>query len=173
MSYFNILHTFIGFIGLIILAVPFSENYKDIKYKYIFYGILSQIILAAILLKLPFVISFFEVLGNGVTILQNATVQGASFVFGYPPAEAMAAGCRVIASDSAAHNEIIPNANLLPVGELRAWVDAIERIHTDWKRNLGEPRKPNLKLIEHVREILSPEAHGIALSNAYDLLFEE
>ena len=49
--------------------------------------------------------------------------------FGYPPAEAMAAGCRVIASDSAAHNEIIPNANLLPVGELRAWVDAIERIH--------------------------------------------
>ena len=85
----------------------------------------------------------------------------------------MAAGCRVIASDSAAHNEIIPNANLLPVGELRAWVDAIERIHTDWKRNLGEPRKPNLKLIEHVREILSPEAHGIALSNAYDLLFEE
>ena len=85
MSYFNILHTIIGFIGLIILAVPFSENYKDIKYKYIFYGILSQIILAAILLKLPFVISFFEVLGNGVTILQNATVEGASFVFGYPP----------------------------------------------------------------------------------------
>jgi glycosyltransferase involved in cell wall biosynthesis len=93
--------------------------------------------------------------------------------FGYPPAEAMAAGCRVIASDSAAHNEIIPKTNLLPADELRAWVDAIERVHTDWKRNLGETRKPNLNLIEHVREILSPEAHGIALSNAYDLLFEE
>jgi CNT family concentrative nucleoside transporter len=43
--------------------------------------------LAAILLKLPFVINFFELLGNGVTILQNATVEGASFVFGYPPSD--------------------------------------------------------------------------------------
>ncbi len=93
--------------------------------------------------------------------------------FGYPPAEAMAAGCRVIASDSAAHNEIIPKNYLLPVDELRAWVDAVERVHSDWKRNVGEPRKPNLNLIEHVRNILSPQAHGISLSNAYDLLFEE
>ena len=93
--------------------------------------------------------------------------------FGYPPAEAMAAGCRVIASDSAAHNEIIPKNHLLPVDELRAWVDAVERVHSDWKRNLGEPRKPNVNLIEHVRNILSPNAHGIALSSAYDLLFEE
>ena len=93
--------------------------------------------------------------------------------FGYPPAEAMAAGCRVLASDSAAHNEIIPKNHLLPVDELRAWVDAVERVHADWKMNGGEPRKPNLNLINHVRNMLSPEAHGIALSNAYDLLFEE
>ena len=85
----------------------------------------------------------------------------------------MAAGCRVLASDSAAHNEIIPKNHLLPVDELRAWVDAVERVHADWKRNGGEPRKPNLNLINHVRNMLSPEAHGIALSNAYDLLFEE
>lgn len=93
--------------------------------------------------------------------------------FGYPPAEAMAAGCPVIASDSAAHNEIIPKNSLLPIDELRAWVDAFERIHTDWKKNVGEPRHHNLNLIEHVRSILSPQAHGISLSNAYDLLFEE
>ena len=30
---------------------------------------------------------FFELLGNGVTILQNATVEGASFVFGFPPSD--------------------------------------------------------------------------------------
>ena len=87
MSAFNFIHTIIGFIGLILLAVPFSNNYKIINYRYIFYGILSQLILAAILLKVPFIISFFELLGNGVTILQNATVEGASFVFGYPPSD--------------------------------------------------------------------------------------
>ena len=87
MSTLNILHIITGFIGLILLAVPFSNNYKIINYRYIFYGILSQLILAAILLKVPFIIGFFELLGNGVTILQNATVEGASFVFGYPPSD--------------------------------------------------------------------------------------
>jgi CNT family concentrative nucleoside transporter len=83
----NYLQIFIGFIGLVALAIPFSENYRNINYKYIVYGIVSQLILAAILLKVPFIINFFEVLGNGVTILQNATVEGASFVFGYPPSD--------------------------------------------------------------------------------------
>ena len=83
----NYLQIFIGFIGLVTLAIPFSENYRNINYKYIVYGIVSQLILAAILLKVPFIINFFEVLGNGVTILQNATVEGASFVFGYPPSD--------------------------------------------------------------------------------------
>ena len=77
-----ILHIITGFIGLILIAIPFSDNKQIINYKYIFYGILSQLILAAILLKLPFIINFFELLGNGVTILQNATSEGASFVFG-------------------------------------------------------------------------------------------
>ena len=83
----NILHILVGFIGLILIAIPFSNNYKIINYRYIFYGILSQVVLAAVLLKAPLVISFFEVLGKGVTILQNATIEGASFVFGYPPSE--------------------------------------------------------------------------------------
>lgn len=87
MSYFNFFHILIGFVGLILLAFPFSVNYRNIKYKYIFYGVGSQLILAAVLLKLPFVISFFEFLGNGVTVLQNATIEGASFVFGFPPSD--------------------------------------------------------------------------------------
>lgn len=69
------------------LAIPFSNNRKIINFKYIFYGIVSQLFLAAILLKVPLVINFFELMGNGVTILQNATSEGASFVFGYPPSD--------------------------------------------------------------------------------------
>ncbi len=82
-----ILQIFIGFIGLVALAIPFSDNFKTINYRYVLYGILAQIILAVILLKLPFVVSFFKILGNGVVILQQATQEGANFVFGYPPTD--------------------------------------------------------------------------------------
>ena len=82
-----ILHIIIVLIGLILLEIPISNNRKIINFKYIFYGIVSQLFLAAILLKVPLVINFFELMGNGVTILQNATSEGASFVFGYPTSD--------------------------------------------------------------------------------------
>ena len=84
MNTFEILQIIIGFIGLILIAIPFSENYKIINIKYIFYGIIAQIFLGLILLKVPFVISVFEILGQGVTVLQQATIEGSNFVFGYP-----------------------------------------------------------------------------------------
>ena len=82
MSASYILQIFIGFIGLIALAIPFSNNAKIINYKYILYGVLAQIILAAFLLKIPLVVSAFEILDDGVTVLQLATKEGAGFVFG-------------------------------------------------------------------------------------------
>ena len=87
MDIFNVLQIIIGFIGLILIAVPFSDNYKIINFKFIAYGILAQIVLAIVLLKIPFIISVFEVMGNGVVVLQEATVEGASFVFGYAPTD--------------------------------------------------------------------------------------
>ena len=87
MDIVSITQIIIGFIGLIVIALPFSENLNIINYKYIIYGILSQVILAAILLKIPIVISAFQLLGNGVIVLQEATMEGASFVFGYPPSD--------------------------------------------------------------------------------------
>ena len=35
----NYLQVLIGFIGLVALAIPFSDNYKQINYKYVLYGI--------------------------------------------------------------------------------------------------------------------------------------
>ena len=87
MDIFNVLQIIIGFIGLILIAVPFSDNYKIINFKFIAYGILAQIVLAVVLLKIPFIISVFEVMGNGVVVLQEATIEGASFVFGYAPSD--------------------------------------------------------------------------------------
>jgi len=83
MDIMTILQIIVGFIGLVAIAIPFSDNFKIINYKYILYGILSQIVLAVILLKIPFVINAFEILGDGVKVLQKATVEGSIFVFGY------------------------------------------------------------------------------------------
>ena len=55
----TVIQIIIGFVGLIIIAMPFSDNYKIINYKYVGYGILSQIILAAILLKVPLFLWLF------------------------------------------------------------------------------------------------------------------
>ena len=87
MIIFEVIQIIVGFVGLIALAVPLSDNFKIINYRYIVFGILAQIILAIILLKVPFIINFFEILGYGVVVLQEATIEGSNFVFGYPPSD--------------------------------------------------------------------------------------
>mgnify|MGYP001326484444 FL=1 len=87
MDIYFLIQILVGFVGLIAIAFPFSENYKIINYKYVIYGVLSQILLAIVLLKIPFIINFFELLGSAVEVLQEATIEGANFVFGYPPSE--------------------------------------------------------------------------------------
>jgi CNT family concentrative nucleoside transporter len=83
MTILNILQIGVGFLGLIAIAIPFSDNYKIINFKYIAYGILAQIVLGLILIKLPLVTTAFEYLAEGVTVLQEGTQKGAQFLFGY------------------------------------------------------------------------------------------
>ena len=93
--------------------------------------------------------------------------------FGYPPAEAMAAGCPVLAADKSAHNEIIPTRCLLPSNEIRAWCDAIESIHSEWVRAGRVERIPDDELIEYVKKNLSPKAQGKNLAAAYNLAMDK
>ena len=86
--------------------------------------------------------------------------------FGYPPFEAMASGCPVLAADFPAHNEVIPDRCLLD-SDVSSWVDAIAEAHSNWKARGGEPRSPDQSLIDHIRNELSPQAQGAALSRAY------
>ena len=83
MTITSILQILIGFIGLVCIAIPFSQNRSSINYRYIFVAIVFQIILAFALLKIPFIVQIFAYLSDGVSSLQAATQEGAEFVFGY------------------------------------------------------------------------------------------
>ena len=73
----------IGFFALLFLGAIFSENIKAIKLKYVVSGVLIQLILALLLLRVDIVGSFFEYLSDGVMVLKAANDYGTQFVFGY------------------------------------------------------------------------------------------
>ena len=83
MTIYSILQIIIGFIGMVCIAIPFSQNRSSINYRHIVAAIFLQIILAFALLKIPFIVQIFAYLSEGVTALQSATQEGAEFVFGY------------------------------------------------------------------------------------------
>ena len=83
MTIYSILQILIGFIGMVCIAIPFSQNRSSINYRHIVAAIFLQIILAFALLKIPFIVQIFAYLSEGVTALQSATQEGAEFVFGY------------------------------------------------------------------------------------------
>ena len=73
----------IGFFSLLFLGAMFSENIKAIKLKYVVSGVLIQLILALLLLRVDLASSFFEYLSDGVMVLKAANDYGTGFVFGY------------------------------------------------------------------------------------------
>ncbi|MBL6822874.1 MAG: Na+-dependent nucleoside transporter [SAR86 cluster bacterium] len=79
----SILQIIIGFIGLVCIAIPFSQDKRSINFRHIIAAILLQVLLAFALLKIPFIVQVFAYLSDGVTALQAATQEGAEFVFGY------------------------------------------------------------------------------------------
>jgi CNT family concentrative nucleoside transporter len=83
MTITSIFQIIVGFIGLVCIAIPFSQNRSSINYRHIVAAIFLQITLAYALLKVPFIVQIFAYLSEGVTALQAATQEGAEFVFGY------------------------------------------------------------------------------------------
>ena len=78
-----IFQSLIGIVALILIAIPFSESIQKIKVKFIIYALLIQTSLAFILLEIPFISSFFDVMSMAVESLRLSAIEGSSFVFGY------------------------------------------------------------------------------------------
>lgn len=72
-----------GLAGLMALAWLVSENRRRIPLKTVLLGVLLQLAVALLLLKLPASRQFFLLLNQAVLALDRATAAGTSLVFGY------------------------------------------------------------------------------------------
>ncbi|NDE10513.1 MAG: NupC/NupG family nucleoside CNT transporter [Chitinophagia bacterium] len=82
----------IGIVLILAIAWMFSNNKKRINYKLVISGILLQIIIALLILKVSFVKLFFQKIGSIITHLEAFAKEGAGFVYGGLMADNMAGG---------------------------------------------------------------------------------
>ncbi len=76
---------FQGIFGvLLILAIAFlfSNNKKNINYRLVFSGLGLQLLIGILVLKIPAVTSFFQLLGKAMGKIEQFSRQGAAFVYG-------------------------------------------------------------------------------------------
>ncbi|MBS1636044.1 MAG: NupC/NupG family nucleoside CNT transporter [Bacteroidetes bacterium] len=76
---------FTGIIGIIVIfgiAILLSNNRRAINVRLVLSGLALQIIIALLVLKVPFITAFFEKLGRGMSKIEHFAAQGASFVYG-------------------------------------------------------------------------------------------
>jgi len=72
-----------GIAGLLLLAFIFSENRRAIPWRAIWAGLALQLVLALLLLKLPFAKDAFLALNDVLALLEKSTQAGTALVFGY------------------------------------------------------------------------------------------
>ena len=76
---------FQGFFGIVlILAIAFlcSNNKKRINYRLVINGIILQIVIAVLVLKVPLVTNFFKWVGRQIGHIEEFAKEGAAFVWG-------------------------------------------------------------------------------------------
>jgi len=77
------LQSLVGLAGLILIAILLSEKRRQAPFRLVAVGLLVQIGLGLLLLKVPAAKGLFLALNEAVDALQAATLAGTSFVFGY------------------------------------------------------------------------------------------
>ena len=76
---------FQGLFGIILIlgiAYLFSNNRSKINYRLVASGLFLQIVIAILILKVPPITRFFQLLGHGMEKIEQFARQGASFVYG-------------------------------------------------------------------------------------------
>ncbi|MFN2261610.1 MAG: NupC/NupG family nucleoside CNT transporter [Psychroflexus sp.] len=72
----------LGMLSLLLIAFLLSKNRKAINWKTVVFGLIAQLILAIGVLKIPFVQSVFEFVGNIFVKILDFTAAGSEFLLG-------------------------------------------------------------------------------------------
>jgi CNT family concentrative nucleoside transporter len=73
----------LGILVFVLLALPFSSNWRRVNWKLVGFAVALQFIICALLLKMPGIRDGLEYVNRAVGALGAATMQGTSFVYGY------------------------------------------------------------------------------------------
>ncbi len=76
------LHGLIGIVLILGIAFLFSNNRRKINYRLVLSGMALQTVIALLIFKVGPVAKFFQLLGQGIAVLESCARQGAAFVFG-------------------------------------------------------------------------------------------
>lgn len=79
----SVLQGLAGIAGLTLIAVLLSNDRRRVSWRIVAAGLTAQMLVAALLLKVPAIRPLFLALNRAVDALQAATLAGTSFVFGY------------------------------------------------------------------------------------------
>ena len=77
------MHAIVGMIGLLAIAWVFGEDRRGVPWRAVAAGVVLEIVLAVLFLKIPMVKSGFMALNDALLILEKATQAGTGLVFGY------------------------------------------------------------------------------------------
>ena len=72
----------IGIVLILIIAFLFSNNKKRINYRLVLSGLALQLTIGILILKIPAITKFFQILGKGMGKIEEFARQGATFVYG-------------------------------------------------------------------------------------------
>jgi len=72
----------LGMVFLLLVCFLLSNNRRKIDWKLVVIGIASQVVFAILVLRVPFVASFFEFIASFFTAILNFSEEGALFLFG-------------------------------------------------------------------------------------------
>ena len=79
---FGRFHGIIGIVFILMIAFLFSNNKKRINYRLVVSGILLQVLIGILVLKVPIITAFFQKLGRGMQHIEQFAKSGADFVYG-------------------------------------------------------------------------------------------
>lgn len=77
------LQSFFGFFALHVIAWLLSENRRVVQWRTVLAGMALTVLLGVLMLKVPFVTKLFLSANDAVAVIERATREGTSFVFGY------------------------------------------------------------------------------------------